>query len=437
MREFNLSEKILKRYLKRKRSVSVALIVTFLITGGLGLMEELALARDLRVRTKEANIIKPDNGGPSLNTSANKTDVVNIVNPDASGISHNKFTDLSVGAGNGIIFNNSTEHGTSQIGGYVTKNPNLTSNAKTILNEVTGNNISNINGSVEIFGKKADFILANENGINVNGATFINTNGVTLTTGAISKDNSGINFDVQKGNILLNGVGTSGSYFNVLAKTIQIYNEISPIEGEARPDITLIAGQNKIGFDSNDLSKPYVKSSTESKEDKYGIYATELGAMYGRNIRLISTGQGLGVKHDGVVFSEEDILIEADGKISVATLNAKKNIKLKGKDLETKGGIIKVAGKDQINSISAGNDITFELEGNGTIRSAVQSTGGNIVISAKGLTLQDKTSARLISKNSITLKLSEKLDVQGVLIPTVSGVDSNKLVIVSNSDGSL
>ena len=343
MREFNLSEKILKRYLKRKRSVSVALIVTFLITGGLGLMEELALARDLRVRTKEANIIKPDNGGPSLNTSANKTDVVNIVNPDASGISHNKFTDLSVGAGNGIIFNNSTEHGTSQIGGYVTKNPNLTSNAKTILNEVTGNNISNINGSVEIFGKKADFILANENGINVNGATFINTNGVTLTTGAISKDNSGINFDVQKGNILLNGVGTSGSYFNVLAKTIQIYNEISPIEGEARPDITLIAGQNKIGFDSNDLSKPYVKSSTESKEDKYGIYATELGAMYGRNIRLISTGQGLGVKHDGVVFSEGDIAIEANGNISVATLNAKKGVKLKGKDLETKGGIIKVA----------------------------------------------------------------------------------------------
>uniref|UniRef100_UPI00255C5316 filamentous hemagglutinin N-terminal domain-containing protein n=1 Tax=Fusobacterium necrogenes TaxID=858 RepID=UPI00255C5316 len=434
--DFRLYEKTLKRYLKRKKSVTISLIVCFLITGGIEGTEEIALARDLRSRGIEANSIRVT-GETTLNNSANGIDVINIVTPDKHGISHNKFTDLSVGAGNGLIFNNSTEHGISKIGGYVTKNSNLKNNASVILNEVMGNRASNINGSIEIFGKKADFILANENGINVNGATFINTNGITLTTGSVLKDSSGINFDVQKGNIFLNGVGTSGNYFNVLAKTIEIHNEISPINGEEKPDITLISGQNKIELKKGDFSNPIIKSSSDSKQDKYGIYATELGAMYGRNIRLISNGQGLGVKHEGAIFSEKDIVIESNGDISVATLNSRRDIKIKGNNFETKEGVVKVANKEQINSISSKNNISLDLKGDVRLRSAVQSTNGNIVITARGLTLQDKSSARLISTNSITIKLSERLDVQGVLIPTISGVDSENLAITSNPDGSL
>ncbi|STO31859.1 Filamentous hemagglutinin [Fusobacterium necrogenes] len=434
--DFRLYEKTLKRYLKRKKSVTISLIVCFLITGGIEGTEEIALARDLRSRGIEANSIRVT-GETTLNNSANGIDVINIVTPDKHGISHNKFTDLSVGTGNGLIFNNSTEHGISKIGGYVTKNSNLKNNASVILNEVMGNRASNINGSIEIFGKKADFILANENGINVNGATFINTNGITLTTGSVLKDSSGINFDVQKGNIFLNGVGTSGNYFNVLAKTIEIHNEISPINGEEKPDITLISGQNKIELKKGDFSNPIIKSSSDSKQDKYGIYATELGAMYGRNIRLISTGQGLGVKHEGAIFSEKDIVIESNGDISVATLNSRRDIKIKGNNFETKEGVVKVANKEQINSISSKNNISLDLKGDVRLRSAVQSTNGNIVITARGLTLQDKSSARLISTNYITIKLSERLDVQGVLIPTISGVDSENLAITSNPDGSL
>ena len=242
MREINFNEKLLKRQLKNKRKITLSLIVAFLISGGFS-FEEVE-ARDLRARKKESNNIVPDYGGPGLNKSANDTDVVNIVGPDGNGISHNKFIDLSVGNGNGLIFNNSTDHGISQIGGHITKNPNLNKSASVILNEVTGNNASNINGDIEVFGGKADFILANENGINLNGATFINTNGITLSTGTPTINGNNINFDVHKGNINLNGVATSGNYFNVIAKTIELHNQIAPLNGEAIPDIALIAGEN-------------------------------------------------------------------------------------------------------------------------------------------------------------------------------------------------
>ena len=166
------NEKILKHNLKNKRRITLSLIVAFLITGQIGFIEEKVMARDLRTRNKGANEIKPHaSGGPSMTESANGTDVIQITNPNSGGISHNKFIDFSVGAGNGVIFNNNAtkEPVVTKIGGIVVHNPNLNKAANAILTEVTGNKSSSINGTIEIAGQRADFILANENGIAVNG----------------------------------------------------------------------------------------------------------------------------------------------------------------------------------------------------------------------------------------------------------------------------
>lgn len=322
---FSLNLKLVKHCLKNKKRITLSLIVTFLITGGISITP--IFARDLRSRQREKNNVIPDSsgGGPGMNTAANGADVVNIVDANQDGISHNKFIDLSVGSGNALIFNNSMIHGVSQLGGYVTKNTNLTKNASVILNEVKGNNISTINGGVEIFGTKADFILANENGISLNGATFINTNGVTLATGSPSINNGNINFDINRGEINLNGVGTSGSYFNVLAKTVLIQKEISGLKNEPTLDISIIAGENKISLEKNKFVSPKIIESKVTKTDKYGIYATQLGAMYGKNIKLISTDEGLGVKHEGLIYSSQDIEIDNKGDIILANLSAKNN----------------------------------------------------------------------------------------------------------------
>ncbi|WP_448821280.1 two-partner secretion domain-containing protein, partial [Cetobacterium sp.] len=435
MKEVKINEKLLKRNLKNKRKITLSLVITFLISGMFE-FEEVE-ARDLRSRKKESNNIIPDYGGPNLNTSANKTDVVNIVDPNSSGISHNKFVDLSVGSGNGLIFNNSMEHGTSQIGGYVTKNTNLTKNAKVILNEVRGNNVSNINGDIEVFGVRADFILANENGITLNGATFINTSGVTLSTGKVSNTGSNINFDVQKGNIELNGVGTSGDYFNILAKTVQIFKEVSPLKGEQSPDISIIAGENKLSTEVGKLKDINIVSSKKTTSDKYGIYASEFGSMYGKNIRLISTDEGLGVKHQGLIVSEKDIAIDSNGDIVLTSVNSKGRLDIKGKNLTTKKGVSNDKENSFINSISAKDNIDLNISGNINLESALQSTDGSIKIVAKNLTLADKTSARIVSKKNIVVNLSEKLDVQGVMIPTISGKPNLELIILVGDKGEL
>lgn len=429
MKDFYISEKILKRYLKRRISITTSLIVGFLIIGGIPIDNNVVLARDLRVRNAEKNEIKFDSSELKKNTSANGTDVINITNPDKNGISHNKFIDFSVGSENGVIFNNSKEHGVSQIGGYLTKNPNLEKNATTILNEVTGNKSSNINGTVEIFGKKADFILANENGINLNGANFINTNGVTLTTGKINKGENNLNFDINKGNVKLNGVSTSGDYFNVLANTIEVYKEISPLKGEKQPEISFIAGENKISLDNNKMNNPVINEIKKSKSEKYGITAGALGAMYGKNIRLISTADGLGVRHEGAIFSGGDIVIESNGDISTKILSAKNKIKIAGDNFTSKAGVVKINGEKKNASISAGDNLNIEVKENVNLQSGIQSIDGNINIKSKNLTLEDKTSARIISKNGVSIKTSDRVDVQKVLLPTVKGVPNEDLIV--------
>jgi filamentous hemagglutinin len=138
--------------------------------------------------------------------TASGVDQINIAAPNASGLSHNKFTDYNVNE-QGQIINNfsgkvasevaggsgSTAVTETQIGGLVTVNSNLASSgsARVILNEVTSSNVSQILGYTEIAGSKADLIIANPNGIVCNGCGFINTSHLTFVAGRSDFDNNG------------------------------------------------------------------------------------------------------------------------------------------------------------------------------------------------------------------------------------------------------
>ena len=121
---------------------------------------------------------------PSMEVAPNKVPIVNITTPSGAGVSHNRFKSLSIDP-DGMIFNNSRSFGTSQLGGVILANPNLknSATARIILNEVTGADISQLRGFAEIFGDRAQFVLANPNGVTCNGCGFINTSRTTLTTG--------------------------------------------------------------------------------------------------------------------------------------------------------------------------------------------------------------------------------------------------------------
>ncbi|MGY4531901.1 filamentous hemagglutinin family protein [Pseudomonas sp. TE3786] len=92
-------------------------------------------------------------------SAANGVPVINIANPNANGLSHNRFNEFDVQQP-GVVFNNSQVNGVSQLGGAMLLNPNLKQTASAILTEVTGNKPSSLAGTLEVFGGKADLLIA-------------------------------------------------------------------------------------------------------------------------------------------------------------------------------------------------------------------------------------------------------------------------------------
>ncbi|MEQ1712156.1 MAG: filamentous hemagglutinin N-terminal domain-containing protein, partial [Hyphomicrobium sp.] len=148
---------------------------------------------------------------PNVGSSANGTPQIDITAPSSGGISHNRFRQYDVDT-RGVILNNATSGGTSVIGGTVNANPNLIGSgpAAIILNEVTGSTASSLAGPTEVFGRRANVIIANPNGVGCAGCTFINTGTVTLSaavplpnyaTGAVSYDLS------RGGQVSVSGAG--------------------------------------------------------------------------------------------------------------------------------------------------------------------------------------------------------------------------------------
>ncbi|MBR8652876.1 filamentous hemagglutinin N-terminal domain-containing protein, partial [Achromobacter sp. Marseille-Q0513] len=119
---------------------------------------------------------------PIVGTS-NGVPVVNIAPPSAGGVSNNKFTQFNVGP-SGVVLNNSGGASQTQLAGQVAGNPMLgNQRATTILNQVTAPNPSQLMGTMEVAGNRANIIVANPAGITCNGCGFLNADRATLTTG--------------------------------------------------------------------------------------------------------------------------------------------------------------------------------------------------------------------------------------------------------------
>src|ERR1700761_5421119 len=116
-----------------------------------------------------AQVAPAAGAGPTLGTSSAGVPVVNIVAPNARGVSNNRFDQFNVGT-NGLIVNNSVNGAQTQIGGAVQGNAQLGGRgAATVLMQVTSGAPSQLLGKTEIAGQGANFVLANPAGISCSG----------------------------------------------------------------------------------------------------------------------------------------------------------------------------------------------------------------------------------------------------------------------------
>ena len=358
----------------------IAIFMLFLHIGSLanGIVPDSAASKDLKVD-------KASNGVP----------LVNIEAPDKNGTSHNVYKDYNVD-GKGVILNNSKDLTQSQLGGLIYGNPNLQNGkeASTIINEVSGVNRSRIEGYQEIAGKKADYILANPNGIYVNGAGFINTGNVTLTTG--SGDNI---LNPEKGKIEIDGKGIDLRNVNKAELVARVAEISGPIYGGEEVNL-------KLG------------SKGKSNKPEYALDARALGSIYAGRINVIVNEEGVGVKTEAPTYATKgDVVISSKGKVYLKDTQAKGDIKISSTETEIGDKLvaenaINIESKKTKNSgqIQANKDITI----NGNVDSL------NLISTNKDISISGDL------KNSGKIEANKDINVKG-------NVENTK-IILTNKD---
>ena len=335
-----------------------------------------------------ADGIVPDNGASKnlqVDKAANGVPLVNIEAPDNNGTSHNVYKDYNVD-GRGAILNNSKDMTNTQLGGIILDNPNLQGGreASTIINEVSGVNRSRIEGYQEIAGKKANYILANPNGIYINGAGFINTGNVTLTTG------SGNNLlNPEKGTIEVAGKGLDLRNINKAELVARVAELSAPIYGGEEVNL-------KLG------------SQGKSNKPEYALDARALGSIYAGRINIIVNEDGVGVKTEAPMYAEKgDVVISSKGKVYLKDTQAKGNINISSTETEI-GKKLLAENTIDIKSGKTTNSGQIQANNNITISGNVDSS--NLIYTNKDITISGNltNSGEVSTKNLSTNNLDNK-----------------------------
>ncbi len=265
-------------------------------------------------------------------STLNKTPVLNIAAPNAKGISHNKFTEYNVGANN-LIINNTKQDGLeSKLGGYIAGNSNLiraNKEAEIILNEITSNKRTALNGYTEILGKRAELIIANPNGISISGAGFINTSRLTLITGAPNADLTSFNLSQRSSiqvsgrntestaNLGLDGAALDGVDF--ITRTLILGGDIYS------PEINILTGNGSFDFNTKQVSSIEIPALAA----EFAVDASAMGGMYGGRINIVGTEKGFGVRSLGNMVADlDDITITNAGDVEYKRALAQRDIKV-------------------------------------------------------------------------------------------------------------
>ncbi|WP_288432316.1 DUF637 domain-containing protein [uncultured Acinetobacter sp.] len=389
--------------------------------------------------------------GVGQNSQGQNVPVVNIQTP-TNGVSHNIYKQMDV-LPEGVVLNNSRTGANSALVGTVGANPFLAQGeARIILNEVNSNVASRFEGNLEVAGQRADVIIANPAGINIQGGGFINANKAILTTGKpqLNADGSIQQFIVDQGKITvsaksgsslgLGGNNNNADYVDVYARALELNAQLY-----ANKDIQAITGANNISADLQQVSSRTGAGNTPT----LAIDVKNLGGMYANNIYLLGNEKGLGVSNAGTIRAVNNLVVTSAGKIEhtgslESTSSTQGLVSLQTTQAGDNGNINssgQISSYDNI-SINAANDINLtgkqiiaynspklipemyiSAAGDINIQNAkINNYGSNIYLDA-GRNFKTTGSSEIGTNNQIYLSANGLIDLYSARVLSVYGVN--------------
>ncbi|KGQ70155.1 hypothetical protein OA57_07415 [Chelonobacter oris] len=305
-------------------------------SGKLSCTLSIALLGGITAAVSHANqdIVGGGHSAPTvIGVAANGASVVEIVTPNAQGLSHNTYDKYNVNQA-GAVLNNSLKDGKSQLAGELNANPNLKNDqaAKVILNEVVSRNPSLLLGQQEVFGMAADYVLANPNGITCDGCGFINVPRASMVVGQAEIDQGKIkNLKTanNKNSLDIKGKGVSGSdVLDLVAPKINASGQI-----KAKQEINAFTGRNSVDYET--------KKVVNRQNREVGLDGYYVGGMQAGRINIVSTGAGNGVNLSGDIQTSDQsgLNVKAVSVINFVAADVKGNVSAIGQDVKLTGKI--------------------------------------------------------------------------------------------------
>lgn len=354
--------------------------------------------------------IVPDGGtATSAATSAIGHQTVNIA-PAFGGVSNNTYSSFNV----------------SRAGADLN---NVGINARTIVNQVTSTNPSVIQGNVNVLGPRANVILANPNGVTVDGGSFTNTGHVVLSTGQVGFTDltlapgvvqRNVVLTTNRGTITIGPGGLSGTLVNLdlIAKQLSINGPVTNDFTSSTSGIRAIVGDSTATYDTSfspsDNGHDWLigTSSPGTQSNAVAVDITAAGGLTAGRVQLIVTDQGAGVYSLGKIYaSAGDVVVTANGDVAIAdgSLKAERDVALTTPGtVSLQGAQVSAANNATIQAsnvalsddvtgattVSAGNTVSLTSSGAitntgsliqaGTTASDGTTTGGDVILNAAG-----------------------------------------------------
>ncbi|WP_260866178.1 filamentous hemagglutinin N-terminal domain-containing protein [Burkholderia gladioli] len=354
--------------------------------------------------------IAPDGGTTTfISTGVNGRPIVNIA-PAVGGVSNNTYSSFNV----------------SKAGADLN---NVGINARTIVNQVTSTNPSLLQGNVNVLGPRANVILANPNGVTVDGGSFTNTGHVVLSTGQVGFTDltlapgvvqRNVVLTTDRGAITIGPGGLSGTLVNLdlIAKQLSINGPVTNDFTSSTSGIRAIVGDSTATYDTSfspsDNGHDWLigTSSPGTQSNAVAVDITAAGGLTAGRVQLIVTDQGAGVHSLGKIYANAgDVVVTANGDIAIAdgSLKAERDVALttpgtvsmQGAQVSAANNVTIQASTVELSddvtgptTVSAGNTVSLTSSGTiantgsliqaGSTASDGTTTGGDVILNAAG-----------------------------------------------------